>query len=66
MGGLNVIMIGNIYQPPFVWDSWIFKQINNIFNTIASNYWSKYVQGYEVQEGMWQDDINFINLLNRF
>jgi hypothetical protein len=35
MGSLDVIMIGEFYQTPSVWDSWIFKQINNIFNTIA-------------------------------
>jgi len=52
MGSLNVKMIDKFYQTPFVQDSWIFKQINNIFNTIASNYWSKDVQGYELQEGM--------------
>jgi hypothetical protein len=66
MGGLNVIMIGDIYQTPFVRNSWNFKQINNIFNTIASNYQSKYVQDYELQEGMRQGDINFINILNIF
>ncbi len=51
MGGLNVIMIGEFYQTPFAQDSSIFKQINNIFNTIASNYWSKDVQGNELKKG---------------
>jgi hypothetical protein len=25
MGGLDTIMIGDLYQAPLVWDSWIFK-----------------------------------------
>jgi hypothetical protein len=66
MGGLNVIMIGDFYQAPLVQNSWIFKPITNIFNTIALNYWLKYVQCYELQEVMRQDDVNFINILNRF
>jgi hypothetical protein len=52
MGGLNVIMIGDFYQAPLVQNSWIFKPITNIFNTIALNYWLKYVQCYELQEVM--------------
>jgi hypothetical protein len=35
MRGLDATMIGEFYQTPFVWDSWIFKLIINIFNTIA-------------------------------
>jgi hypothetical protein len=65
MGGLDVIMISDFYQTPHVQDLWIFKQISNTSNTIASNYWSEYVQCYELQEVMWQD-INFLNILNRF
>jgi hypothetical protein len=44
----------------------IFKQINKTFNIIALNYWSEYVQCYELQEMMRQDDINFTNILNKF
>jgi hypothetical protein len=43
-----------------------FKLITNTFNIIAFNYWLEYVQCYELQKVMWQDDINFINILNRF
>jgi len=30
MGGLDVIMIDNFYQAPYVLDSWILKPIINI------------------------------------
>jgi hypothetical protein len=66
MGGLDVIMTSDFYQAPLVWDWWIFKPITNTFNTIALNYWLKYVQCYELQGMMSQNDINFINILNRF
>ncbi len=66
MGGLDVIMTSDFYQAHHVRNSWIFKPITNTFNTIALNYWLEYVQCYELQEMMWQDDINFINILNRF
>jgi len=35
MGELNVIMTSDFYQAPLVQDSWIFKPITNIFNTIT-------------------------------
>ncbi len=64
MGGLDVIMTNDFYQAPFVRNSWIFKPITNTFNTIALNYyWLKYVQCYELQEVMQQDDINFSNYI---
>jgi hypothetical protein len=66
MGGLNVMMTNDFYQTLLVWDSWIFKPIANTFNNITLNYWLKYVQCYELQEVMRQDDINFINIFNRF
>ncbi len=42
-GGLDVIMISDFYQTPLLRNSWVFKQISNNFNNIASNYWSEYV-----------------------
>jgi hypothetical protein len=41
-----------------------FQTNNQHFNTL--NYSSKYVQCYELQEVMWQNNIHFINILNRF
>jgi hypothetical protein len=66
MGGLDVIMISDFYQTPLVQDSWVFKPITNTFNTIALNYWLEYVHCYELEKVMQQDDMNFINILNRF
>jgi hypothetical protein len=66
MGGLDVIMTSDFYQAPPFRNSWIFKPITNTFNIIVLNFWLEYVQCYELQEVMWQDDINFINILNKF
>ncbi len=66
MGGLDVIMIDDFYQPPHVPDSWIFKPIINTFNSIVINYWSKYVPCYELKQIIWQDDFDFIDVLNKF
>ncbi len=60
MGGLDVIMTNDFFQAPFVWDWWIFKPITNTFNTIALNYWLEYVQCYELQGVMQQNDINLL------
>jgi hypothetical protein len=38
IGELDIIMIGDFYQAPLVPDSWIFKPIINIFNSIVINY----------------------------
>jgi hypothetical protein len=64
MHGLDIIMTTIFYQTPLVQDSWIFKPITNIFNTL--NYSSKYVQCYELQKVMRQHNIHFINIINRF
>jgi hypothetical protein len=52
MGELGVIMTSDFYQSPLIRDSWIFKPITNIFNTIVLNHQLEYVQGYELQEVM--------------
>jgi hypothetical protein len=66
MGGLDVIMIDNFYQAPYVLDSWIFKPIINILNSIVINYWSKYVPCYELKQIIQQKNIDFIDVLNKF
>jgi hypothetical protein len=38
MGRLDVIMINDFYQTFSIPDSWIFKPIINVFNSIVINY----------------------------
>ncbi len=52
MGGLDVIMTNDFYQALLVLDSWIFKPIIYIFNSITINYWSKYAPCYELKQIM--------------
>ncbi len=58
MGGLDTIMIGDLYQAPLVQDSWIFKS--------KTKLWHENVKCYKLKQVMKQNDINFINILNRF
>jgi hypothetical protein len=37
MGGLDVIMIGNLYQAPLVQNSWIFKCKTHSLNILGTN-----------------------------
>jgi len=58
MGGLDTIMTADLYQAPLVWDSWIFKS--------KTNLWHENIKCYKLKQVMRQNDINFINILNRF
>jgi hypothetical protein len=63
MGGLDVMMIGDFYQAPFVQDSWIFSSKNIEFNILTTN---ENVKCYELHKIMRQNDVHFISILNRF
>jgi hypothetical protein len=52
MGKLDVIMINGFHQTLPVPNSWIFKPIIDILNSIVINYWSKYVPCYELKQIM--------------
>ncbi len=66
MGGLNVIMLGDFYQAPLIRDSWIFRPRLDKLNILGTNFWNEHVKFYELKQIMWQNDINFINILNQF
>jgi hypothetical protein len=42
-GGLDINMINDSYQAPFMKDSWIFQNIKYIINALTSNFWWRYV-----------------------
>ncbi len=66
MGGLDLIMTRDFYQAPLVRDFWIFKRKLNGFNILGINCWHWCVQCYELHQVMWQNDIDFIHVLNSF
>jgi hypothetical protein len=66
MGGLDITMIGDLYQASPVQDSWICKSKNNSLNILGTNLWHENIKCYELKQVMRQNDINFINILNRF
>jgi hypothetical protein len=66
MGGLDVIMIGDFYQVPLVWDWWIFSSKNIGFNILTTIFWHENVKWYKRHKIMRLNDVHFINILNRF
>ncbi len=66
MGGLDITMIGDLYQVSSIQDSWIFKSKTSSLNILGTNLWHENIKCYELKQVMRQNDINFINTLNRF
>lgn len=66
MGGLDIIMTSHFSQAPPVWDSWIFKSKVDGFNVLTTNFWCKNVKFYEFKQIMWQNDFEFMHILNKF
>jgi hypothetical protein len=52
LGGVDVIMIGDVYQTSLMKDSWIFQNIKNNVNALAPNFWQTYVQCHELNKVM--------------
>ncbi len=66
MGGPDVIMTSGFYQTPPIRDLWIFSSKNIGFNILATKFWHENVKCYELHKIMKQNDVHFINILNRF
>ncbi len=66
MDDFDVIMVGGFYQVPPIWYSWIFKQKTNGFDIFETNFGHENVKCYELKQVMWQNDLEFINILNKF
>jgi hypothetical protein len=66
MGDLDVIMTSGFYQTPSIKDSWIFKPKLYGFNILGLNCWHQHVKCYELHQVMWQNDIDFIHVFNKF
>ena len=66
MGGLDVIVIGDLYQAPLVRDAWIFIFQSFCLNELAPNFWKEWAKCYELVQVMWQEDLQFIGILNQF
>jgi hypothetical protein len=65
-GGVDFIMISDFYQAPPVKNSWSFQNAKCNVIALAPNFWQTYVQCYELNKIMWQSDIVFIQILNKF
>ncbi len=52
-GGVDVIMIGDLYQMPLMKDSWIFQNIKDNVNALTPNFLQTYVRCYELNKVMW-------------
>jgi hypothetical protein len=65
-GGVDVIVTGDFYQAPPVRDKWVFQRIDDGLNAIAPNFWHDHIKCYELNIVMRQNNLMFINILNRF
>jgi len=66
MGGLDIIMTSDFSQAPPIWNSWIFKSKVDGFNVLTTIFLCENVKFYELKQLMWQNDFEFMNILNRF
>ena len=65
-GGLDVIVTGDFNQAPLVRDKWIFQKIDEGLNALAPNFWQDHIKCHELSTIMRQNDLVFINILNKF
>jgi hypothetical protein len=60
MGGLDVIVIGDLYQAPPICDRSIFKPSSDGFNELTTKFWIQRVECYELIQVMRQKNVQFI------
>jgi hypothetical protein len=61
---LNVIIISDFYQVQPIHDVGIFKINMNNINNLAPNFWMEKIKCYELEQIMYQNGEQFINILN--
>ncbi|KAK3097672.1 hypothetical protein FSP39_011969 [Pinctada imbricata] len=65
-GGISIIAVGDLFQLQPVGDSWIFSDLSDGSQALATNLWKEHFGIFELTQIMRQkDDMNFANLLNR-
>ncbi len=65
-GDVDVIMIGDFYQAPFINGNWIFQNIKDNVNALTPKNLQTYVQRHELNKAMQQSNMVFIQTLNKF
>ena len=61
-----MIVTSDFYQAPPVRDKWIFQKIDEGLSALAPNFWQDHIKCYELNTVMLQNDLIFIDILNRF
>ena len=65
-GGISIIAVGDLYQLQPVGDAWIFNDLSDGSQVLATNLWKEHFCLFELTQIMRQkDDLHFANLLNR-
>ncbi|KAK3105661.1 hypothetical protein FSP39_002926 [Pinctada imbricata] len=65
-GGISIIAVGDLFQLQPVGDSWIFNDLSDGPQALATNLWKEHFRIFELTQIMRQkDDMYFANLLNR-
>jgi hypothetical protein len=60
------LIIGDFHQVPLVRDSWVFQPIDEGFNSLGINFWQKEKLCYELCLVMQQQNMQFVEIFNRF
>jgi hypothetical protein len=66
MGSLDIILTIDFCHTFPIKYSWIFKPKLDGFNFLSTNCWHQHAKCYELHQVMWQNNIGFIHVLNRF
>jgi hypothetical protein len=65
-GNMDVIIIGDLYQAPFVRNNWVFQRKFDNIDALAINLRLDYIHCFEFTQVMCQIDDQFIEVLNKF
>ena len=65
LGDLDVILCGDLCQASPIRDTWIFKNDDSLLTTFSSSFWTSKVKYFELTQPMRQDNIAFLEILNK-
>jgi hypothetical protein len=66
IGGLDVIVTGDLYKAPPICDRWMYNSQSASLNKLVPNFWKEKVECYELTQVMRKKDLQFSGILNQF
>jgi hypothetical protein len=65
-GNMDVIIIGDLYQAPLVWNNWVFQRKFDNIDALVINLWLDHIHYFKFTHVMCRIDDQFIEVLNKF